>query len=102
MEIWESYPPFFYSAQGRNPIRTAPDLIFLLMLQSVQNTVSATPCCSKLVTPKPSIICERVNDHWKPWKVLYNFGIQLMVAFCIEQSQCHLSLLLLLIEAKLS
>jgi hypothetical protein len=37
MEIWESCQTFWYSTQGKNPTRTAPDLIFLSSLQSVQN-----------------------------------------------------------------
>jgi hypothetical protein len=51
----------------------------------------------KIVTPKPSIIWGYINHRWKPGIVLFDFGIQLMVEFCIGQSWCHFSLLLLLI-----
>jgi uncharacterized protein (UPF0179 family) len=37
MEIWESFPTFWYSTQGKNPNRTGPEFIFLSALQSVQN-----------------------------------------------------------------
>jgi hypothetical protein len=52
--------------------------------------------------PKPSIICGCVNGHLKLGKVIFIFGVQLWVRFCIEQSRCNFSVLLLLIEAKLS
>jgi hypothetical protein len=41
-------------------------------------------------------------DRWKSGRVLFDFGVQLQVEFRVEQSQCHYSLMLLLIEVKQS
>jgi hypothetical protein len=57
--------------------------------------------CPKILTHKPPIVWGWANDRWKPGKVIFHFVVQLMVGFCIEQSRCHFSLLLLLIEVKL-
>jgi hypothetical protein len=37
MESWESCPTFWYLTQGKNLTLTAPEFIFLLALQFVQN-----------------------------------------------------------------
>jgi hypothetical protein len=47
IESWKSCTSFLYSTQGKNPTQTVSDLIFVPMLQSVQNTVSATPSSSE-------------------------------------------------------
>jgi hypothetical protein len=64
MESWESYPTFCYSAQGKNPILTAPKFIFSfdtaicseIQFQQLRRHL-------KIVTPKPSTVCGLVNDR---------------------------------------
>jgi hypothetical protein len=43
-----------------------------------------------------------VTEHWKPRRLHFNFVVHLMVRLHAEQSRCHFSLMLILIEAKLS
>jgi hypothetical protein len=43
MQIWESWPHFWYAAQGKNPNRTAPYFIFLSPRQSVQKYSFSNP-----------------------------------------------------------
>jgi hypothetical protein len=91
---------FWYSAERKNSIWTALDFIFLWRcnLFRTQFRQLRRP---KIITPKPSTVWVRVKNHWKPGRVLFDFGVRLMVRFCLEQSHCHFSLLLLLTEAKL-
>jgi hypothetical protein len=65
-----------------------PRFYFPSLLHSVQKCSFQQPCHGlKIVTSKPLTICGHVNDHWKPEKVLFDFGIQLMVRFPLGQYQ---------------
>jgi hypothetical protein len=102
MEIWESGPTFWYSTQGKNPTRTAPDLIFLLSLQSIQNYSFQQTCrCAKSRKPEPLIGWMQVNTRWKAVDVLYLFGIWLPARFQIEQHKISIYWLLLAVKTEL-
>jgi hypothetical protein len=86
----------------RIPSKQPKNLIFLRTCNLPRISVSSkTGHHSKIVTPKPLTVWGHVKDRWKHKRVLFVFGVQLQAKFYIEQSWCNLSLLPLLIEAKL-
>jgi hypothetical protein len=94
---------FGIQLRGRIPSEQPHNLIFLQTCNLPRISVSRKiGHRSKIVTLKPSTVCGRVKDRWKPERVLFYFGVQLQVEFHVEQSRCHYSLMLLLIEVKQS
>jgi hypothetical protein len=55
-----------------------------------------------IITPKPSIGWRKVNACWKSEKVVYIFGIQLLVKIQTEKYQIYILWLLLAVKAELT
>jgi hypothetical protein len=94
---------FGIQPMGRIPSKQPHNLIFFRCCNLTRNAVfSKTGHRSKIIRPRPSTVWARVNDRWKPGRVLFSFCGQLWVKYSVEQFRCQLSLILLLIEAKQS
>jgi hypothetical protein len=89
MEIWESCPPVWYLALGKNLIQTALDFIFLSTLQSVQKySFQQLRCRPKIVTPKHRLWGVSMTiGNLSPFRLWH----QLVVRLHTEQSRCPFS-----------
>jgi hypothetical protein len=81
---------FGIQLRGRISYEQPKNLIFLRCCNLPRNAVfSISGHHSKIFTPRPSTVWGHVIVRWKPGRVLFDLGSQLIVRFCIEQTQCN-------------
>jgi hypothetical protein len=70
---------FAIQLRGRIPSEQSQIWFFFWRCNLSRIQFQQLHCRPKIITPKPLIICGRVNYRWKHGRVLFDFGVQLRV-----------------------